>query len=536
MTLFSRQDFLFTTTENEENYEALRRNIQRRKGFGILFVCCTPVEEQKIINKLQVDLPKKKIDVLKLNSEIDNIYQLIEDKLEKKKLDDSTSVNINTKENESINILVIQGIEKSFINYIKPGIGGQGDYYKLDNLPPLLGHLNLQRERFRDNFNIPLVFFVPTFGLKYLLRRSPDFFDWRSGIFKFVITEDILIQESKRMIDEGNYDQYIELTSQERYQKINEIKDLIDEHRQKDETKADLWYTIGKLYNANEEYKEALSAFEKVLEIKPNNFGAWDKRGDVLYNLGSFEEAISSYDKVLEIKPDFHYAWYNRGDALYNLGRFDEAIASYDKALKIKPDFHYAWDNRGYVLYNLGRFDEAIAYYDKALEIKPDFHYAWYNRGDALYKLGRFDEAIASYDKALKIKPDFHYAWYIQGDVLYKLGRFDEAIASYDKALELKLDFYQAWYNRGVALDKLGRFDEAIADYDKALEIKPDFHQAWNNLGGALHHLGRFDEAIADYDKALEIKPDYHPAWNNRGEALDKLGRFDEAIADYDKA
>ncbi|MGK7942276.1 MAG: tetratricopeptide repeat protein [Crocosphaera sp.] len=514
---------LLSTKEDQETYEALRRNLQRRKGFGLLFVCCTPVEEKQIISQLQVDLPNKKIDVLKLNSEIDNIYQLIEDKLEKKKLNHSTYVDINSEKNGSIDVLMIQGIEKSFINYIKPGIGGQGDYYKLDNLPPLLGHLNLQRERFRDNFNIPLVFFVPPFGLRYLLRRAPDFFDWRSGLFKFIITEDLLLKESRQMIDQGNYNQYRHLTPQERYQKMNEIKDLIDDFRQKNNTKADLWCEIGILYTANKDYEEALSAFENVLEIKPNNVDAWYNRGYVLDKLGSLEEAISSFDKTLEIKPDYYEAWNNRGIALDNLERLEEALSSYNKALKIQPHYLNAWYNQALALNELGRFDEALSSYAKALGIKSDDHNAWINRGNALYNLGRLEEAITSYHKALTFQPDDHEAWYNQALALDELRRFDEAITCYDKALEIKPHYVNAWYNKALALNELGRFDKAIASFDKTLEFKPNFHLAWINRGYALDELGRFDEAIASFDQALEMKPYYVNTKNKLTNTLNKL-------------
>jgi tetratricopeptide (TPR) repeat protein len=326
-------------------------------------------------------------------------------------------------------------------------------------------------------------------------------------------------------------------------------------------------YILGELGR----YEEVLIAYNKALEIKPDDPIAWNNRGIALGNLGRNEEAIASYDNALEIKPDLHEAWNNRGVALMNLGRNEEAISSYDKALEIKSDYHYAWNNRGIALGNLGRNKEAIASYDNALEIKPDLHEAWNNQGIALMDLGRNEEAISSYDKALEIKPNYHQAWYNGGIALRQLGRNEEAISTYDKALEIKPDDHQAWYNRGVALRYLGRNEEAISTYDKALEFKPDYREAlinrgtilcdhlrlyakalddfnrcieiksddylaWFNRGIALGKSGRYEEAIASYDKALEIKPDLHEAWYNRGFALGNLGRYEEAIASYDKA
>lgn len=70
------------------------------------------------------------------------------------------------------------------------------------------------------------------------------------------------------------------------------------------------------------------------LFIFQNFHDAWYNKGTALFHLGRKEEAIAAYDKTLEIKPDFHDAWNNKGTALSDLGRQEEAIAAYDKALE----------------------------------------------------------------------------------------------------------------------------------------------------------------------------------------------------------
>lgn len=54
----------------------------------------------------------------------------------------------------------------------------------------------MRRESFRDNFKICFVFLVPLFVLKYLIRRAPDFFDWRSGVWKSDTDPEIVERES----------------------------------------------------------------------------------------------------------------------------------------------------------------------------------------------------------------------------------------------------------------------------------------------------------------------------------------------------
>ncbi|MEH2275648.1 MAG: tetratricopeptide repeat protein, partial [Nostoc sp.] len=512
-------------TEPNEEYQALVRTLNFTEGFGLLFARCSPAEGEQLIGKVKEDITNKEIEVLRLKQAVTNLYEII-DKLDNK---------------EQIDILFITGLEHSFYEYEESkrltDWNSRDIYsYSWKSVPPVLINLNQQRERFRDSFNICFVFFLPLFAIKYFIQRAPDFFDWRSGLFDFPINAETLKQESSRILQDGNYEQYLTLTPEERTQKILEIQELLAENHQETSSQAELLLKLGNLHFSEQDYTKAIVSFDQALKIKPDNYLVWCLRGIVLNILGRNEEAIASYDQGLKFKPDLHLAWYLRGNALRHLKRYEEAIASYDQALKFKPDDHAAWYFRGNALDDLERYEEAIASYEQALKFKPDDHAAWYFRGSALRHLKRYEEAIASFDQALKIKPDTYLVWYLRGILLNILGRNEEAIASYDQVLKIKPDDHEAWNNRGIALRNLGRTEEAIASFDQALKIKPDTYLVWYLRGILLNILGRNEEAIASYDQVLKIKPDDHEAWNNRGIALRNLGRTEEAIASFDQA
>jgi tetratricopeptide (TPR) repeat protein len=380
-----------TTTEE---YQAVVRSLRRHKGFGLLFIECTPVGGLELITKIKKDLPQKNIDVLSLENPITNLIERVQD----------------FPNQETLNILFITGLEKSLVEYIRPGYGGKGDYYNLDTIPPILSHLNWQRENFRDQFrHLCFVFILPKYAIKYLLLRAPDFFDWGSGKIQIETKRDLVEREANRLWLNGNIKKYRQWTPQQRLERLAEIHTYLEEN---------------------------LDSEEKI--------NLYFEQGLILAQNGDYEEAIASYDNALKLKPDKHEAWYNRGNALGNLGRLEEAIASYDNALKFKPDDPDALYNRGSALFNLGRLEEAIASYDQALKIKPDKHEAWTNRGNALGKLGRIEEAIISYDEALKIKPDYANTYFnkacayaLQENILLALDNLKQAINLDSKYLEM---------------------------------------------------------------------------------------------------
>jgi tetratricopeptide (TPR) repeat protein len=387
---------LLETETKAETYRYLKNGLQRKRGFGLFFVQCSPAEGHKLFEDIKIDFPEKHIGILPLEKEIDDLYSLIAEK----------------QIQETIDILFIQGLDKSLIPYLRsePSFpvtlsgeknihGGQGTYYRLDTVPPILAHLNLQRERFRDNFKFSLVFLLPKFALKYLIRRAPDFFDWRSGVFEFI--EDQYF---------GKYEEYLTLKSEERYVKILEIKDLIEQPLQTQENQALLWLEIGDLYFADKNYAQALLSFDQALKIKPEIYKAWYYRGNALVRLGRFEEAIISYDQALKLNPDDQQSWFNRGLALGNLGNLgniQEEILSYDQALKIEPYFHKAWYNRGVALGSLGNIEEEIISYNEALKIEPNYPQAWYNKSCAYILQGQTKLALESLEKAISLDEQY---------------------------------------------------------------------------------------------------------------------------------
>ena len=84
---------------------------------------------------------------------------------------------------------------------------------------------------------------------------------------------------------------------------------------------------------------------------------AWYNKGIALDDLGRYEEAIKAYDKAIELKPDYQKAWYNKGIALRKLYSYEEALEAFNKAIEIKPDDHDAWNNKGIALKKLGRYE-----------------------------------------------------------------------------------------------------------------------------------------------------------------------------------
>jgi len=74
---------------------------------------------------------------------------------------------------------------------------------------------------------------------------------------------------------------------------------------------------LGRKDEAKEANEEALAIFNHSLDRDPENVSLWKGKADVLAFLGRWEEALQAYSKVTEIDPEDYGAWGRKGEVLY---------------------------------------------------------------------------------------------------------------------------------------------------------------------------------------------------------------------------
>ena len=211
-------------------------------------------------------------------------------------------------------------------------------------------------------------------------------------------------------------------------------------------------------------------------------------QGQMKYNANHYHEAVTDFNKAIEINAQFFYAYYKRGDAQFALGNYEAAITDYDKAEKINDRIFNVYFDLGLAKFKLGDNEAAIVDYDKAIATDPEHATAYSNRGVAKFSLGDLEGAILDYNKAIQINPEHANAYSNRGGAKFRLGESETANGNIKKARHL----YQA----------------AVSDATQAIQINPEHAGAYNNRGKAKEALGQHEAAKADFDKAKELDPD----------------------------
>jgi tetratricopeptide (TPR) repeat protein len=246
-----------------------------------------------------------------------------------------------------------------------------------------------------------------------------------------------------------------------------------------DSSHADSLHLMGQLSLHAKQYAAAVEWFARAIgrDPKPEYIS---NLGIALQQQGRHEEALKAFDKAVQLKPDEADLWQQLGNALIEVGRSGDALLCFQHAVELNPGHGHAAYRAGVLLQEAGRFDEALVYLDRSADAQPDHAPTFAMRGLVLKNLKRYEQAIGDYELAIRLDPKNMEACSDLGTALRVLGHPEKALFWYDRSLAIKPNIANAT-NRAITLTELGRFDEAKLAYRYAMRIDPQHPTlVWN--------------------------------------------------------
>ncbi len=160
---------------------------------------------------------------------------------------------------------------------------------------------------------------------------------------------------------------------------INHIKPVLEKYRKlafggiDESTKADYYRMQGEkalqgdYVPSEDQYREAITYFEKALELKPDSFDLYMLLAKAYGGIRDYQKSVELYQKAIEINPE-HHVPYARIGAIYRWRDPDKSISYYEKSIQIEPNVANADDVWRYEdladLYgDTGRYREAKGLY-----------------------------------------------------------------------------------------------------------------------------------------------------------------------------
>lgn len=142
-------------------------------------------------------------------------------------------------------------------------------------------------------------------------------------------------------------------------------------------TCSDCYLAIGQIYKEQKKDAEAETAFQKVVEIKPDHGNAWSELATLYNAQKKFDLAASASANAAKYLgasggAASAEATFNQGVIAFNAGKFQEARASFESATKTDPTMGMAFYQLGMTALNLGDIPAAVAALEQYIKIDPN--------------------------------------------------------------------------------------------------------------------------------------------------------------------
>ncbi len=112
---------------------------------------------------------------------------------------------------------------------------------------------------------------------------------------------------------------------------------------------------------AGEDYTESINLLTAVIDNDTTHRLALAARGAAHLKTGNPKQAISDFNRTLEVDPDYARAYHLRGLAWEAEGDADNALQDFGRAIEKSPEYGAAYYSRATLLTKMGRTDDAEA-------------------------------------------------------------------------------------------------------------------------------------------------------------------------------
>jgi len=289
-----------------------------------------------------------------------------------------------------------------------------------------------------------------------------------------------------------------------------------------------------------QDYYGAKVDIDKVVELKGSAY-SYRKQGDINSYLKKYDEAITSYNKAIEIFPNYSEAYVAKGLALEQLNNNEEAFKNYNIAIEKKPDNAYAYVCRG----DVSKPVSAVEDYSNAIEISPNYIYAYSARAYDYKVLKEYDKAISDYEKVMELSQE-NKEFYLEkiADIEFERGNYKKAIKYYSQVIHINPKALNSYFNLARSKSQLGDHEEAINVYKTLLKSEKEVDQntnflwgtIYNNIGYAYLNLGNFNKAQEYIEKAVKLEPGEVYIWGSLAELYFNKGEYEKCFEAADKS
>ncbi|MGB9506164.1 MAG: tetratricopeptide repeat protein, partial [Candidatus Acidiferrum sp.] len=144
---------------------------------------------------------------------------------------------------------------------------------------------------------------------------------------------------------------------------------------------ADDWMAMALSYEADAANKnKAIDAYDRCVDVDPNNVDALLNCGTLYYENGDFEKAADYFQRAAAANPQKALAHFNLGSVLEEMGELEDAQRHLRQAVRLDPGLSDAHYNLAFVCEKLHAFSEAREHWQTYIKLDPTGPWSTYAR------------------------------------------------------------------------------------------------------------------------------------------------------------
>lgn len=311
---------------------------------------------------------------------------------------------------------------------------------------------------------------------------------------------------------------------------------------QKDPSDVDAWVTLGRLRRMAQNSVEAEKAFQKALELDPDNEYALHGLALLYSDLGDTKTAVVMWRRLAERNPHPRVLR-ALAASLTQVRDYSGAVETLRRALQLAPRDLEVKRELAENLLLKEDYEEAARVYEELAQAQPrDAQYPL--RLSQIYRQQRdLTRAREAHQRAQSLDSASLEIQYNEVNLLEAEGQFQQAITRLKQLLDSTA---RAVYgpperaNRVILLERLGSLcraneqpDEAVAAFRQMAKLDPEMGaRAAAQIIETYRTSKQFDRAAQEAEAALRLYPNDRMVRLVRASLLADLGRAPEAIAE----
>ena len=290
--------------------------------------------------------------------------------------------------------------------------------------------------------------------------------------------------------------------------------------------------------------------YQSEAQANPDNPNVQLILGHIHKRLGKDAEAVKAYQRTVELAPNNYYPHFALGQVYAILLQHENAITALRQAATFAEETQTATPEDLTAIYKaLGsaylrrdRVDEAITAWTKIAELDPENIFARIELADLFREQELYGQAIAQHEAIIQFKAEDPYRVCLSrreiGNIHEAKGDYETSIQIYDTALALTAP--GNWLRKDLQQRIIGiyaadgNWDGLIEYYQKKLEITPNEPELLGLLAAAYIENQQLAEGITTYQKAVELAPTDANLRLSLIAAFRNAERFEDAAAAYE--